>query len=137
MTRFLMALGPAGQIPDRFEPEWLRDHMPRILPPSWTLESWAMDGGRWLGPGLVVILSGQEEQDGKRWLHLSCSHVRRLPRWEELREVKDLFLGKNSLALQILPPEAEYVNIHPNVLHLWCCLDGRPTPDFTRGGKTI
>jgi hypothetical protein len=28
-------------------------------------------------------------------------------------------------------------NIHPNCLHLFCCLDGDPLPDFTGGMGTI
>lgn len=76
------------------------------------------------------------ERDEKLWLHLSISHAKRLPTWHDLREAKDIFIGKDRVALQILPREAEYVNRHPNVLHLWCCLDGDVTPDF-RTGKEI
>ncbi len=28
-------------------------------------------------------------------------------------------------------------NIHPNVLHLFVCLDGDPLPDFTRGKGSL
>ena len=80
--------------------------------------------------GLRVIITVSREADGKRWLHVSCSHQDRLPSWDELREVKDIFIGRDELAVQVLPSETEYVNHHPYVLHLWHCLDGRPLPDF-------
>jgi len=34
-------------------------------------------------------------------------------------------------------PRAKHVNIHPGVLHVWHCLDGDVTPDFTANGDTI
>lgn len=80
--------------------------------------------------GLAVILTAMVEKDGKRWLHLSVSARERIPNWKELKEVKELFIGKEKLAIQVLPPDSEFVNIHPNVLHLWHCLDEDPVPDF-------
>ena len=79
---------------------------------------------------LRVICSARVEADGKRWMHVSCSTPTRLPTWDELRLVKDTFIGRDRPALQLLPRQSEYVNIHPHVLHLWSCLDGDPTPDF-------
>jgi hypothetical protein len=87
-----------------------------------------MDGAVYVSRhGQTVITSGNVEQDGKRWLHVSTAHPRRLPSWEELREVKDIFIGRERQAVQKFPKQSEYVNIHPNCLHLWCCLDGDPT----------
>jgi hypothetical protein len=79
---------------------------------------------------LLVVWSGRTEADGKRWVHVSCSRPSRLPSWGDIREVKDAFIGRERRALQVLPPAAEYVNIHPNCLHLWHCLDGDGMPDF-------
>lgn len=76
-----------------------------------------------------VILSWCIEDDGREWAHLSTSFQHRLPRWPELVEAKETFLG-DVLAVQVLPPRAEYVNANPYVLHLFACLDGRPLPDF-------
>lgn len=111
---------------------------PRVLPPWWALDQEAADGARYLNrhEGFVVILSAATELDGKRWVHLSMSHHKRPPRWEELREAKDVFIGER-FAYQVLPPPSQYVNIDHRVLHLWHCLDGDPLPDFTRGGRTI
>lgn len=34
--------------------------------------------------GLMVIVSGSTEVDGKRWVHVSCSRANRLPNWSDL-----------------------------------------------------
>jgi hypothetical protein len=86
---------------------------------------------------LAVILSVGLEGDGQRWLHLSLSHKYRLPTWGELRTVKELFLGPHTYAVQVIPPVTHYVNIHPNVLHLFHCLDEYRLPEFSRGLGTI
>lgn len=113
---------------------------PRIVPAGWTEQVRQANGGRWHNPALklVVIITAAQEQDGRRWIHLSCSHAARMPRWRELVEVKELFVGKDRYAYQVIPPADRYVNIDPRVLHLWVCLDGEPPiPDFLRGGFTL
>ena len=77
-----------------------------------------------------MFLSVMRERDGKRWLHVSFSRKENIPDWGDVRAVKDLFIGKHEEALQIFPPQNEYVNVHPRTLHLWHCIDGRLTPDF-------
>jgi hypothetical protein len=86
---------------------------------------------------LRVLVSAAHYGDGKHWLHVSVSRKNgQLPTWEVLSEVKDLFIGPARTALQVLPSRAKHVNIAP-VLHLWHCLEGDVTPDFTGGGQTI
>lgn len=118
---------------------WIAGELPRVLPAGWVLLDGSQDGARYFHTAfqLMVILSGATEQDGRRWLHLSCSHQARIPTWRELREVKDVFIGRDRYAYQVLPPDAHYVNINPRVLHLWHCLDADPLPDFTQGGGTL
>jgi hypothetical protein len=100
---------------------------PTILPVTWR----QLEPGLYISMGdLKVLCSKGRERDGRRWLHVSVSHPARLPRWTELREVKDLFVGLEAVALQVLPRASEYVNVHPYVLHLWSCLDGEVVPDF-------
>lgn len=84
---------------------------------------------------LMVIVSGHLEADGKRWVHVSFSRPHKLPSWEDIRRVKDTFIGPERLAIQVFPPEAQYVNIHQTCLHLWHCVDGDPCPDFRHGGQ--
>lgn len=84
---------------------------------------------------LTVIWSASVEKDGKRWVHVSVSRSdQTLPRWKELQKVKDDFIGRDNLALQILPPENEHYSIG-EILHLWHCVDGRPVPDFRKAGQ--
>lgn len=127
-----MRLDPPGTNPDH-------DELPRVLPVRWELTEVSMDGAmfRNRSKGVIVIATVMLEQDGKRWLHISASRRSRIPSWEDLKVVKNLFIGPKRKAIQILPCEAEYVNINPNVLHLWCCLDGDPLPDFTHGTGSL
>lgn len=131
-------LPPAGGGLDPVGVNWTHDVMPRVLPPDWVLIEVVEDGARWRHrTGMVVLASASQELDGRRWLHVSCSRPRRLPNWSEFKEVKDIFIGRHKKAIQILPTQKEYVNIHPNVLHLFHCLDEDPLPDFTRGSGSL
>lgn len=122
--------------------------MKTVLAEPWAEEFWGTLGpfinwtiiwepalhARKIADTLLVIWSGRIEKDGRRWIHASCSRPSRLPSWEDLREVKDTFIGRDRRALQILPPHTEYVNIHKHVLHLWHCLDDGGLPDFRIDG---
>lgn len=87
--------------------------------------------------GLAVIASIGIEQDDRWWLHVSVSRRAREPSWTDLRYVKAIFVGPDTVALQVLPRESDYVNINPFVLHMWRCLEGEVTPDFTEGTGTL
>jgi hypothetical protein len=82
--------------------------------------------------GLRVMVSN-EVHDGQKWQHVSVSRQRRLPSWQDIRTVKDLFIGGDQKAIMVLPPNPEYVNVHPYCMHLFCNLFNDPLPDFTRG----
>lgn len=114
----------------------LRGCIALVMPPAWRCVVKGDDGCRYqhATTGQVVILSVCREADGKRWVHLSTSFASRLPTWEELRFTKNLFLGRDVTALQVLPKEREYVNVHPYTLHLWRCIDDAPVPDFRKDG---
>jgi hypothetical protein len=83
--------------------------------------------------GLQVFITGQVELDDSHWIHVSVSRRSRLPSWEDLKLVKCLFIGIEKEAIQVLPAESEYVNVHPFCLHLWHRTDGAMCPDFTHG----
>lgn len=105
------------------------------LPPNWRVIKWSHDGAAYKNrTGIAVIISCCVEQDGKNWVHLSVSKRKQCPNWLEFAQVKDLFLGKESLAIQVLPPRSEWVNDHEFCLHLYECLDERPVPDFRKLG---
>lgn len=67
--------------------------------------------------GLRVIVT-QEQWAGALSRHVSVSRVDRYPTWEELHHVKRWVFGDRCEVVQILPPEEEYVNIHPHCFHL-------------------
>jgi hypothetical protein len=91
----------------------------------------AIDGNN----GAFVIPVGPESEsyrsnyqcivsDGELWEHVSVTVVSytgqtRTPTWDEMCAVKDLFWGQEEAVIQYHPPKSEYVNCHPNVLHLW------------------
>lgn len=57
--------------------------------------------------------------DGEGWEHVSVSRRDRIPTWEEMCEVKDLFFGPDEWVVQYHPARSDYVNDHPYCLHLW------------------
>jgi len=120
-----------------------RELIPGWAPPnapfSWTRVERGADGGKYRHDlsGQTVIISASIEDDGRAWLHFSTAFAHRLPTWPEFVSTKEKFLGAEVKAIQIIPPRAEYVNIHPYVLHAFVCLDGDPLPDFTRGSGSL
>lgn len=117
--------------------------MPRVLPTQWrqvpTPEVSRGSVTYQNHSNLLAVLLSAEKAPGTHevWLHVSVSHRDRIPTWEELRDVKDLFVGRDKLALQVLPSADEYVNICWRVLHLWHCPDRRPVPDFRNEAGAI
>lgn len=77
--------------------------------------------------GLQAIFALEAHADGN-WMHLSVSRPKKLPTWVELVSAKIDFLGPEVAAVQILPPESQWVNAHAYTLHLWHYLDGPRWP---------
>lgn len=113
---------------------------PRVLPPAWVEVERDVTGAKYRSKerNLVAIVSCGQERDGRWWMHLSVSHKNRTPTWQELAWCKEVFFGDRE-AYQVLPPKERYVNIHPNVLHLFALLESGATalPDFTRGTGSL
>ncbi len=134
---------PATAYIDVGEPEPISadGYIPRVLPAGWRKLESGYDGAVFEYSGIrgymTVILSTARERDGRKWLHVSVAHPEKIPSWDTLKTVKTIFIGRNRVALQVLPSETEYVNHHPFCLHLFTCLDGNVTPDFTRGRGTL
>lgn len=120
-------------------PGWAHEFCPKVLPVDWKLGDTLPDGQVYARrDGLLCIVSAALELDGRRWLHVSASRRNSLPTYKDLREIKQLFIGKDRLAIQIFPSERQHVNLHIYVLHLFCCLEGDcPLPDFTHGTGSI
>jgi hypothetical protein len=70
------------------------------------------------GQSVRVIAS-----DGAGWEHVSVSRKDRTPTWDEMCQVKDMFWGPEDCVVQFHPPKSQYVNVHPNCLHLWRRVD--------------
>jgi hypothetical protein len=116
-----------------------RLYAPSVLPFGWEklTASGPFKGQQWYmhATGLKVIFTADNIQgDGKTWLHVGMSRESRLPSYDDMRGVKDLFIGKLRQALQIFPRADKHVNIHPYCLHLWCAVEGDGLPDFGKGG---
>lgn len=111
------------------------DYAPRVLPVSWRL----------VPPPAVLanadvrcyesvfglrVIFGVEDRGTSTgvWLHASTSRQNKLPTWADIREVKDLFIGRDRCALHLVPPEKDYVNLHKFTLHIWSRLDAPSVP---------
>jgi hypothetical protein len=57
--------------------------------------------------------------DGLGWEHVSVSRSDRCPTWDEMCQIKDLFWDEDDCVVQYHPPKEDWVNNHPNCLHLW------------------
>lgn len=95
--------------------------------PMWEQITCIVPGGK----GYVAKVSDGHlhaivSKDGDKW-HLSISHNDRLPSWDELADARYRFVPDRALMAQLLPPRAEWVNLHPRTLHLWE-IDGASPP---------
>jgi len=50
--------------------------------------------------------------------HLSVSHPRRYPTWDEIKALRYSLLPDEKTFAILFPPMAQYVNLHPNCFHL-------------------
>lgn len=69
------------------------------------------------------VLSSGAEHESQEWEHVSISLINRCPNWQEMCMIKNLFWDEQETAIQFHPKKSEYVNTHPNVLHLWKCVN--------------
>lgn len=66
--------------------------------------------------GVLRVISSD---GGMGWEHVSVSLADRIPTWEEMSFVKDLFWDEEETVVQYHPARSKYVNLHPYCLHLW------------------
>lgn len=65
------------------------------------------------------------------WEHASISwlHKNKLPDWNIMCRLKDMFWSKDECCVQYHPAEEDYVNMHEYTLHVWKpCLETLPKP---------
>ncbi len=65
--------------------------------------------------GKLSIFVGYQKSTG--W-HVSISHPSRYPHWDEIVHIRYELLPDNLTMGILLPPMAEYINIHPNCFQL-------------------
>ena len=54
------------------------------------------------------------------WEHVSVSpYGGKMPTWDDMCTIKDIFWEDEEAVIQIHPKKSEYVNIVDNCLHLW------------------
>ena len=75
----------------------------------------------------VIPISGRTflhciASDGEGWEHVSVvaysDKKQRTPTWSEMSKINDMFWDETDCVIQYHPPKSEYVNNHPNCLHL-------------------
>jgi len=67
-----------------------------------------------LDPGCTIIVG-----HSARGFHLSISRPDRDPTWQEIRDARYKLIPNNVTMAMLLPPQEEYVNVHPHCFHLW------------------
>lgn len=80
------------------------------------------------GETLKIIASDGNDRAARGWEHVSVSTRSRVPNWEEMCFVKELFWTDDEWVVQFHPARKDYVNYHPFCLHLWRQRKGFPTP---------
>lgn len=56
---------------------------------------------------------------GGGWEHVSIDGKRRMPTWNEMCQLKDMFFNDDEYCVQYHPPKSEYVNMIDYCLHIW------------------
>lgn len=114
--------------------------LPRVLPASWNEQKHTSPVSAAFNrfwhvsrkDGVLKVMAGLERHGEHQWIHISCSRRDRLPSWEDLKLAKRVLAGPERQAIQVIPRDSEYVNIHPHCLHLFVCIDEDPVPCFSR-----
>lgn len=86
------------------------------------------------GMGLILcdgwpytsVVFGSDENG---WEHVSICMSGRVPSWDEMCTVKDMFWEDEEECIQIHPKKSEYVNLMENCLHIWRYKDGMILPE--------
>lgn len=72
-----------------------------------------IETSRWKGS----VIFGYNENG---WEHVSVNPYNgKMPTWEEMCYVKEIFFNEEEEAIQIHPKKSEYVNMAECCLHLW------------------
>lgn len=75
----------------------------------------------WRTNNNLAVICGREPlgpQGELRW-HLSVSHAKRNPTWEEIRDLRYALVPDETMMAMFLPPRVQYVNAHKYCFHLY------------------
>lgn len=118
-----------------------REKRPAIIPPQLRGVEALNDGYRGRFAHLLFIVSEAKEDDGKWWRHASVSRRdRQTPSYDDLKTLHRITMPA-VVAYQLFVPEDQHIDFERKggvpVLHLWGCVDGPVTPDFSSGTGSI
>lgn len=78
-----------------------------------------------------TVIFGYNEGGKMEHVSVSCYNKRKLPTWDVMCRIKDMFFRKDEMVVQIHPSEKNYLHgigigasRLENVLHLWRPMDG-------------
>lgn len=79
--------------------------------------------------GTCSVVWGYNE-DGYEHVSVSPKHKYKMPTWDDMAYLKDVFFYDEEEAYQIMPKHSEYVNLKENCLHLWRPANGKVLYDL-------
>lgn len=104
---FYDALTP--RVARQADPVWTERVPPANMPPGDHLRAFTSN------TGLTCFVA---REAGIGW-HLSISAPARYPTWDEIADARYRFVPDDVLMAMLLPPRADYANVHPNCMHLY------------------
>lgn len=81
--------------------------------------------------GTCSVVWGYNE-DGYEHVSVSPMKKYRMPSWDDMARLKDVFFDPEEEVYQIMPKHSEYVNLMGNCLHLWRPSNGKRLDDAAR-----
>lgn len=81
--------------------------------------------------GTCTVVWGYNE-DHYEHVSIAPVHESRIPSWDDMATLKDIFFLEEEEAYQIMPKHSEYVNLKRNCLHLWRPANGKRLDDLVR-----
>lgn len=100
-----------------------------VLPVGWTRMTDHMFGTSGAAVfshhiGILALLSKSTLDDGSSWLHLSVSYKGGPPSWDIVMLCKEVFLGAESEAVQVIPKKSEEINL-AHCWHIWSPIEAK------------
>ena len=83
------------------------------------------------GCGGCTCVYGRNEY-GFEHVSVTPVHQFRIPSWDDMAELKNIFWDDEEEVYQIMPKKSEYVNVVKNCLHLWRPCNGKTLNDLAR-----